>query len=570
VRRERGAVAVIICLVVAVIVGMAALCVDLGMQRVVRSDMQSVADVTALDMARLLATTSPGSAAWRDALRASLDRNDSTLGHRPSVAPGPDWVCTARVCARATAGWVDGDHVFTTTPPAPAAVYTGVRVESAAVVDFDFTTGSGGAARVAVARTAAPTVCFSVGTTTLALDTSGSALSPLLDHLLRVKLGAVGYAGLVGAKSIQVPLAGLMTELGVGTVDQLATTRVGIGQLTLAAVHAVQAARPTADVSALDPLLHLGAAVPDIVLGDILAVTSGGATAGLTGEVNALSLVTAAVVAANSSHAVDAELSVPGITGAKVSLIEPPRIACGSPSDPTRPVAHSAQIRLHLTAPLAATPSTSTLGLVDGGVDLRLEVGAGTATLTGLGCGASPTATFDVDTAGASVLPPVAPAYGQVRLNLTLARFMQAIPGLGLALKLALQALGVDPVGLDVLVGAQIASAHRTGVVVSYPAAPALPAGVTVTGNASVLHLNGLGVRLAGGSSGIASLLGALLAPTLDALLTNTVGPLLNTAVDPLLVTTSGPVLSALGISLADSEVDVLGRPACDAVELAG
>ena len=51
---ERGAVAVFLAVTVALVVGIGTLAVDLGMQRVVRRDMQALADVAALDLAREL------------------------------------------------------------------------------------------------------------------------------------------------------------------------------------------------------------------------------------------------------------------------------------------------------------------------------------------------------------------------------------------------------------------------------------------------------------------------------------------------------------------------------------
>jgi hypothetical protein len=211
------------------------------------------------------------------------------------------------------------------------------------------------------------------------------------------------------------------------------------------------------------------------------------------------------------------------------------------------------------------------LGVVDGDLDVRIEVGSGTATLRRLDCVPTPAAGFDVDTAGARILEPPAPAYGQLRLGTTLASFMDHIPGLGLVLRLALQGLGVDVVGLDVLAGAEVASAHRPGVTVTYPAGAGLPPGTSVSGNASMLRVSGLGVRLSAGSGGaIATVLGGVLTPTLDAVLGQVVGPVLNAAVDPLLTATLNPVLGALGISLANTDLEVLSRPECGAVRLAG
>jgi uncharacterized membrane protein len=564
---ERGAVALIVACSSLALVLVAALCVDLGMQRVVRSDMQSVADVAALDMARLLNTVDPGSQSWKDALQAELDRNDRTLGRRPAATPGADWVCTSKLCAHAVPGWVSSDNVFTTTPPALGAAFDGVKVETSAVVDFAFTTGSGGATRPAVARIKPPTLCFSAGTTTLALDTTKSALSPLLTYLLQVKLSAVGYAGLVDAQHVQVPLAGLLIGLGIGSVEQLAYTRVSLDQLTAASVDAIRAADSAADVSALDEL-EFGASAPTVALGDFLDVTTDGPSAGLTGDVNALDLLTAAVFAANSANALAAEFDVLGTGTVKATIIEPPRIACGAPTDVPRPTAETAQIRLHVAAAIGP-PLPS--GVTGGSIDLNVQVGYGEATLTELGCSPG-SATFDVTTGVGRLLEPDPPGSGQVRLTITLDKLMSYIPGLGYFLKLALYALGVGSVGLDVHVGAEAVSSQVPGLVVPFPPEAGLPATMTVTGAASTLDLTGLDrPHLAGGQSGaVAALLGDLLDPTLDAVLGGVVRPVVDGAVDPLLTGILSPALSALGLALGSTDVNVLSRPSCSLVRLAG
>ncbi|WP_300680217.1 hypothetical protein [Nocardioides sp.] len=567
---ERGAVLPIMAMMVTIVITAAAFAVDLGVQRVARRDMQAVSDVVALDVARLVdgrtraqivagTGASPAKRTLAAVVADSIARNTAdAVGSTPAVS-------VYLVKADATGAYPRSGGV-------PVQVLTGevpnaVVVTASTSVRFVFGTiagvRDGGAGRSALARALAPTLCFSVGTDALALTTDHSALSPLLSTLLSGKIKAVGYDGLVSAQNLQVPLAGLMTNLGVGTVDQLATTQVTISQLALASVAAITAQEPTADVSALSSLLHLPVTVPAITLGSILALTTGGPTSGLSGSVNALDLVTAAVVAASGNSALAGSLLVPGLAGVSFTFIQPPQIACGAPTDSPQPFAAGAQVQLDVDVPLSATAA---LGVTSGRVALAVKVASGDATLTGLGC-TPESATFLVHT-GAAVVPP---DRSTVELNVTLAKFLDFVPGLGTLLALALRALGLDPVGLVAKVGAAIVSDTRSGVVITYPPAPALPPTYTVSGShGSVLNLTAADVQLSTASNAIGGVLGSLLNPTLSAVTGGVVTPLLNTVVSPLLSSLILPLLSKLGITLGNTDITVRGRPDCGGVQLIG
>ncbi|UMG93024.1 hypothetical protein [Nocardioides sp. TF02-7] len=558
---DRGAVAVITAVVVSmVLLAVAAVAVDLGVQRVARRDMQALADVVALDLARLLDGRSAGEVragaggapTLAAALDASVARNDDhTLGgvadcggscvsaYLVDLDDGGDYATSA-----------DGTPVEVATGAAPEAVVVRARTE----VDFAFGLGvSGSAQRSAVATGGEPAVCFSVGTKTLTLDTSGSALGPLLDHILKVNLSAVGYSGIVDLRNVHVPLADLLVELQVGSPGELASTNVGLADFIVAAADVLRAHGDPASAAILEAI-RLGVTGLAVNLGEILALDTGTDLAGLTADINLLDILGVAVVAANGDHAL--EVAIPGL--AEVSIIEPPRIACGK--EGAR--AHSAQVRLHVDAALPTGP-----GLLGGHVDLAIEVGSGTATLTRLAC--TPEAVgLDVTTAGVAVLPPSRGRFGQVGLEITLAKFLEPLGFLGAPLVLAIKLLGLDKVGLDARVTGSVASAsgHRE---VSFPPAPALPDPVVV-GSESVLDLTGAQVRLATGQAGLASLLAGILNPVLSALLDGVVRPLVNSVVDPVVSAVLNPLLELLGIRLGVAEVSLLGRPGCTAVRLVG
>jgi uncharacterized membrane protein len=567
---ERGAVLPIVAVMLAVIILVAAFAVDTGIQRVARRDMQAVSDVVALDVARLVdgrtrqqiangTGATPAKRTLAQVVADSVARNSTTsVGSTPAVS-----VYLVKA---------DALGVYPTAAGIPTQVQLGevpnaVVVTASTSVKFAFGgmagIRQGGANRSALARAANPNLCFAVGTTTLALTTSGTALSPLLSKLLSGEIHAVGYDGLVNAQGLQVPLAGLMTNLGVGTVDQLVNTQVTLSQLAVASVNAIKAQTPTADVSALNSLLNLSANLPKLVLGNLLNLTTGGATSGLTGTVNALDLMTVGIIAASGNAALAGSLLVPGLAGVDFSFIQPPMIACGAPGDVPQPQASGAQVRLSVKVPLSATAA---LGVTSGGIDLVVKVGAGDATLTGLSC-APESATFTVNT-GAAVIPS---DQSTVNLSLTLAKFLGYIPLAGALLVPALKLLGLDPIGLKVKVGAEIASDHKTGVTVTYPAAPALPAPYKVVGShGSLLTLTAADIQLDTASNGIGGVLGALLNPTLAAVTGGVVTPLLDTVVSPLLSSLVSPLLAALGITLGTTEITVRGRPDCGGVQLIG
>ena len=134
---DRGAVAVFLAVTVALIVGIGTLAVDLGMQRVVRRDMQALADVAALDLARELDGRTISELAPEldrsdpsSALSSVLAGNDTTLGSDPVVTV--TW-----------GAWQGGMFVADVDPP------SAVRVVAAADTDFAFAVGRGGASRTA-------------------------------------------------------------------------------------------------------------------------------------------------------------------------------------------------------------------------------------------------------------------------------------------------------------------------------------------------------------------------------------------------------------------------------------
>lgn len=567
-RSESGAVAVFLAAAMTLLLLMAAFAVDLGVQRVLKRDLQAMADVVALDMTRQLDGRTHAQIKatndWRSQLEASVARN---LGVRPSevraqqqqedavaTVSGQDTVVTA------TMGYLD-DGQFKKLPY--PQVPTAVQVVTRSTVDFRFAqvigVSKGGAGASAVGTSSTPTVCFSVGARTLALSTSGSGLSPLLDRILSVNLSAVGYTGIADLADVSVPLAGLLTELNVGSTSGVATTTVGLGPLVVAVAEVLRADGQTLAAEVLEDV-SLRAPGAAFALGKILSLGTATAVSGLTADLDVLDLLSAAVMAANGQNGVD--IGVPGVT--RVRIIEPPQVACGGAGT----VARSAQIRLDVASQV---PANATLGVLGASVDVPVEVGRGSATLTALGCDPDQVS-LAVSTGAVAVLPPASePGHLVVEAGLGVVNdILRPLDPLGLV-RGALALLGLGRITVDGSLTAAVAASSGTSTV-TYPAAPALPAPVVVpaSGAGQVLTLTAPpSVRFTPGrSSGLVAVLDDLLNPVLSGLLGTVVTPLVDTVVNPLVSGILDPALDLLGIKLGVAEVDLLGRPDCETVRL--
>lgn len=360
-RDERGAVALFTAVAMALLVAVAAFGVDLGMQRVVRRDMQAVADAVAFDMARQVdgrnATTILASQTWADAKTDTVERNaGSSLGSTPTI--------------QVELGTVDSEYAF--TPVSGTAVPTAVRVTASASVDFSFTSGSGSAERsaVSVARSQA---CYKLGSWGARLSTASNAnliYQVLSEHGIGASVGAVTYQSLAGA---HVDLAALSTALGLASPESLATTTVSLSALLDAAATVVGSNGSTgAQVTALNLVrANLGALANETFSLANLASVASGAGSGLSAAVNLADLVIGAVLLADGNSAVDVPALAAGISqladvSAPLNLIQTAKTACGfAGSTPNS----SNQVTLALSAQLADGLSVAT-SLISGVLNL--------------------------------------------------------------------------------------------------------------------------------------------------------------------------------------------------------
>jgi uncharacterized membrane protein len=317
-RDERGATLAIVGVVMTVIVVIAAFAVDLGMQRVVRRDMQALADVVALDMARRLDGTSTAvqlKPAMDAAKTASVARNGDTLGGGLDV--------------KYRLGGLDANGTFSTSISPPTAV----EVTAGAKIDFAFAPGSGAATRTAIATTEG-SACFKVGSFALGLASNDSILEPILGNAAAARV--LSYGGLATA---DVSLLGLAAELGAGSPESLLTApNIAVGELLDASAALLTEEGGTANLELATALgqikTDLGPlASENVDFGELLSLgqTNGSA---LDAQVNVLDLLTGGLIVANGVNGVsvpELNLDVLGTTlTAKLWITEAPRIACNN------------------------------------------------------------------------------------------------------------------------------------------------------------------------------------------------------------------------------------------------
>lgn len=535
---ERGAAAIIMVGVIVLSVGFAAFAVDLGVQRVAARDMQAIADTAALDAARSLPTCD--SAVLTAAANRNRARHGTVIGNdAPLVAvPGHLDPTTKEFRTGARNGQCDA-----------------VQVTARTTVSHTFTAGAGSGTRSAVGTQAQSSACFSVGTRTLTLNTSESVLGPLLDSILKVNLSVIGYDGLVGLKDISVPLIDLSVALGVGTPDALVSLdKISLGNFLIASARVLTSNGKIAEAQVLQAIaVQVGGF--DLNVGDILKVGIGGSV-GLGVEVNIFDLVGAAIIAANGRNALRVDglgITLPGLVNVRTGLVivEPPQIACG----PVGTVAKSAQVRFDLAAGINA------LGVAAADLSLGFKIGSGSAALSAVSCATgNPQVTFSpINTATIALTGAGEAGAAGIKISVLPAQYANALTGL---LRLILAPLGLTlsiEVGLGLSVGGAI-SATRT---LTYPTKTK----DVVSGN-TLVNLNTTTIRL-GQEGFLAGLLGALLNPLLSTLTTGIVQPIVN-AVGSLAGGIIFPALGLLGLKAGVAEINLIGKPSCGGVRLAG
>jgi Flp pilus assembly protein TadG len=375
-KNERGAVAVFMALVLVVLMGITAVVIDLGMERVTRSDLQAVADVVALDLAREIRgsrtqaalapvgdTSNPASAASK-----SVSRNAGVLGD--DLAIQVDW------------GSYDGTWNTATDPP------SAVRVIASANTDYAVVDGSGAVTRTAYA-TASSSACYRLGSFVAAVNAADSTVLKPLNDLFDVNLTLASYQALAGAT---VTLGELAATSAIGSPSQLLTGSVTYSNLIQALIQVLSnkpGSTNSAAASALGNILGASAGVGSVNLGNVMHVSPTDKAA-LLMSLNVLDIVGSARLA-NGDHFVEVPNingSVPGVGSQFIGglkLVSAAQLACGKPNS-AQSVARNAQLEGTLGIEFVNLPSLSIQGFATlltskGDGTLLIDLGNGTGSL---------------------------------------------------------------------------------------------------------------------------------------------------------------------------------------------
>lgn len=385
-----------------VILGVSALAVDLGMQRVVRRDMQALSDVVALDMVRgIKGRTKAAIEAdpqWSTDLDASIGRNTTTLGDPPTVV--------------AVLGVVDPATGVFTPAVNGADIPTAVKVTSNSAIPFSFTSGRGGAVRSAIASVLQNQACWKVGSWAARLAQSGNLnlAGGLIDKTYGVNLSVLDYQGIAGAN---LTLGELATQLHVGTVEQLLDAKFKVGEYLQAAATALTLHGDAASVASAQKVQALIVAMQgssNTVMSGTFVMAAASETDSLSGakqalfsfdttgkdaaaatQFNALDLVAGAAFIANGTNSIavpNISLDLPGVAVSNTSLrvTQGPIAGCGTIGDQLR----SSQATLHIDATIQNGLPAAYNGAA---IPLSIDVNLGNAltTLTAITCGTKPT-----------------------------------------------------------------------------------------------------------------------------------------------------------------------------------
>jgi uncharacterized membrane protein len=531
-RDEQGIVAVVMALIICfTMIPLAALAVDIGVQRVARRDMQALADVVALDVARQLdgrtySQLQGNLQAWAD---KSAARNDG-IGETRTVVPELGRIDESRYST------TDGEAIFVPITSDSGGIPTAVRVTASATVGFNLAPGTGGATRTAIAQSRS-SACIKIGSYAANLDSKKSAL---LNHLVgdALNLSAVSYTGLANAN---ISLLGLATELGVATPQELLDLdNLSLNDLYLASAKALSnEGGEIADITLLNQLASASlSGLAHINVSDLIAMENGSGSA-LATSLNVLDLVAGSAFLANGTSA----LSVPSVTAgvpnvgavsASLHIVQAPVMWCGHVGSSRR----TSQVTLDLTVTLA---NLNILGLAAGStVHVQVDLAEATGTMTKIQCG------------------PGNPDGVEVSVASSLS---QLSTGLDVDLKL----LGLAVAHVDGDVGTLAAPANQAVAITVPPRAydefVSSGSGVVLpqmsSGNLSIQILGGL-PPLVSDASILASVYSSIVLPTLNPLTTN-----LNSDV-------IGPVSKLLGLQLGGADVALVRKPSCTDVSLVG
>ena len=529
-RDDRGAVLVLVALVLPVLIVMTAFAVDLGRQRSIRRTMQARADIIALDLARLIDGRTVGQieadSATEAAVVASAARNE---------------VERSKITYR-FGHWVDTGNSGFFEPLADTTMAEAVEVRAQDEIDYFFRPGSGRADRSAVAENLA-VAGFQIGSKLASVNTAQAGLlNGLLNGALNTNLAlsAATYQGLVGST---INLAQLSSQLGFGSPEELADASVNAQDFYLATAQVLEQDGQTAAASVFESIGTGTDADAVVDMGDVFQFAAGGGrTPAAETSLDAFNVLTGSAYAVNGTNTIGInalELNLPNVgqTTTSLSVIERPRAIFG----PVGTSITTSQANVALTQSID-TPSGLLIGglvRVTGSISVRQQVAGAQGTLTDIVCGGTP---------GISVGVAPQPVATTAALTLSIRTL------LGIEVARVTTNLSATPQG------------QSAGAAFDYPTEflPDVGTGTMVEAPTTPLGLQNL-LQLQNADVTVLGILPLSLTNLVNGLNTNLLSPLFDTIDE----TITGPVAAALGLSIGAADIGALDMT-CSSVRLVG
>lgn len=556
-RDEQGAVAIALALIICfLVVPLAGLAVDIGMQRVARGDMQTVADLAATDMARVLSSGVTPTAAMAS---TSAARNVGALGATPTmavyvgyIAPNATFISSQ---SRGCGGSTPYDSYFQTVPSGQTA--NAVVVTASTRVSFVIDPGSGGACRSALAQISGSTACFSLGSYAAEVNSGDSTILSPLNSIFGLNLSLLSYQNIAGA---HVTLAQLAADTHFGTATQLLTGSIRVSDLVAATINVLQAQNPSgnsAAITALNSILSVTGTLPNISLSNLLHVSPTD-TAALATSFDVLNLVAGSVLLADGQHAVSipnvwANVAGTGFTSdAQLYIQQGASTACGAPNTPAAS-ADNSQLNGYVAFDQMNSPSIN-IGVAN------MKTGVGTGRLD-----------VNIATAHGQLIapPPVVCGAGtlanpstfsvQVSSALSTVQLSTQLPVSG-----SVTILGLGVVNLNLVVDTTVSQTRPAGSSTANLAIPPNDTTPVSTGNNILLDPATASVTIDPSSSATVlglpvSLTNSLLIPTLNSILSGVESTFVEKTVDPLTTNLNalvdGPISALLGVRVGGADV---------------
>ena len=326
--RQGGAIGLfgIITLLLAVL--FVSLVVDSSRLWMQKRQLQSVADIAAIEAAKSL-----GCDHELADVTAAAQAAASANGFNGALASAPNIV---EIGSIVTSG---GIRQFQANSGHEAVRVVATRSVPASLFAGGIFSGQVVLSAQAVSIANVPMAAFSAGTSTAELNTQDSALlNSLLTQLLgsNVNLSLVSYKGIADTN---ITLAQLIAAKGnVANVDELLALNLTTPQF-LGLLSSAIAASDTATTTALQAVQALASAAGKntvVRLGDVLNIAAPNAEGALNVGINALSLINTTALVANGQNGITLPLAinVGGLASVNTSvkIIEPPQIAIGPPA----------------------------------------------------------------------------------------------------------------------------------------------------------------------------------------------------------------------------------------------